>query len=215
MAKVLTADGRGSVKMLTKMVYPSLDLAGTLTFWWGLRDTFIRPKKPCLKTVGTSQNWCLRCYCCGLFTDYISARAHYHRVCSTIVPSVACQTTEGEYLLLTTLPTYWYLVVTLQVHTNIIVACQTTEVTYRSPTLSFLQARPCADTTFLYTAAHFESDLSMKSAFAIWAQHSIMVFPSIADALSNPKATFHLVFPSIKVRSSSVSAVCFDHLETQ
>ena len=58
MAKVLTADGRGSVKMLTKMVYPSLDLAGTLTFWWGLQDAFIRPKKPCLKTVGTSQNWC-------------------------------------------------------------------------------------------------------------------------------------------------------------
>ena len=36
-------------------------------------------------------------YCCGLFTDYISARAHYHRVHSTIVPSVACQTTEGKY----------------------------------------------------------------------------------------------------------------------
>ena len=36
-------------------------------------------------------------YCCGLFTDYISARAHYLRVCSTTVPSVACQTTEGEY----------------------------------------------------------------------------------------------------------------------
>ena len=44
--------------------------------------------------------------CCGLFTDYISARAHYSRLRSTIVPSVACQTTEGEYLLLTTLPTY-------------------------------------------------------------------------------------------------------------
>ena len=29
-------------------------------------------------------------YCCDLFTDYISARAHYHRVCSTLVPSVAC-----------------------------------------------------------------------------------------------------------------------------
>ena len=29
--------------------------------------------------------------------DYISARAHYSRVRSTIVPSVACQTTEGEY----------------------------------------------------------------------------------------------------------------------
>ena len=36
-------------------------------------------------------------YCCGLFTDYISARAHYSRLRSTIVPSVACQTTEGEY----------------------------------------------------------------------------------------------------------------------
>ena len=33
--------------------------------------------------------------------DYISTRAHYSRVCSTLVPSVACQTTEGEYLLLT------------------------------------------------------------------------------------------------------------------
>ena len=51
-------------------------------------------------------------YCCGLFTDYISARAHYSRLCSTLVPSVACQTTE---------------------------------VTYRSPILSFLQAKPCAD----------------------------------------------------------------------
>ena len=35
--------------------------------------------------------------------DYISARAHYSRLRSTIVPLVACQTTEGEYLLLTTL----------------------------------------------------------------------------------------------------------------
>ena len=47
-----------------------------------------------------------------MFTDYISARAHYSRLRSTLVPSVACQTTE---------------------------------VTYRSPTLSFLQAKPCAD----------------------------------------------------------------------
>ena len=45
-------------------------------------------------------------YCCGLFTDYISARVHYSRLCSTLVPSVACQTTEGKYLLLTILPTY-------------------------------------------------------------------------------------------------------------
>ena len=45
-------------------------------------------------------------YCCGLFTDYISARAHYSRLCSTLVPSVACQTTEGEYLLLTIPTTY-------------------------------------------------------------------------------------------------------------
>ena len=36
-------------------------------------------------------------YCCGLFTDYISTRAHYSRLCSTLVPSVACQTTEGKY----------------------------------------------------------------------------------------------------------------------
>ena len=36
---------------------------------------------------------------------YISTRAHYSRVRSTTVPSVACQTTEGEYLLLT-IPTY-------------------------------------------------------------------------------------------------------------
>ena len=45
-------------------------------------------------------------YCCGLFTDYISARVHYSRLRSTLVPSVACQTTEGEYLLLTILSTY-------------------------------------------------------------------------------------------------------------
>ena len=50
-------------------------------------------------------------------------------ICSTIVPSVVCQTTEGEYHLLTTLPTYWYPVVTLQVYTNTTVTCQTTEVT--------------------------------------------------------------------------------------
>ena len=36
-------------------------------------------------------------YCCDLFTDYISTRAHYSRLRSTLVPSVACQTTEGEY----------------------------------------------------------------------------------------------------------------------
>ena len=29
--------------------------------------------------------------------DYISARAHYSRLRSTIVPSVACQTTEITY----------------------------------------------------------------------------------------------------------------------
>ena len=45
-------------------------------------------------------------YCCGLFTDYISARAHYSRLHSTLVSSVACQTTEGEYLLLTIPTTY-------------------------------------------------------------------------------------------------------------
>ena len=45
-------------------------------------------------------------YCCGIFTDYISARAHYSRLRSTLVPSVACQTTEGKYLLLTISSTY-------------------------------------------------------------------------------------------------------------
>ena len=45
-------------------------------------------------------------YCCGLFTDYISARAHYSRLHSTIVPSVACQTTEGKYHSTNPFPTY-------------------------------------------------------------------------------------------------------------
>ena len=40
-------------------------------------------------------------HCCGIFTTLHKRKAHYSRVCSTIVPSVACQTTEGEYLLLT------------------------------------------------------------------------------------------------------------------
>ena len=60
---------------------------------------------------------------------YISQSADYLRVRSTTVPSVACQTTEGEYLLLT----ISYLLIPcsyLQVYTNITVACQTTEVTY-------------------------------------------------------------------------------------
>ena len=47
-----------------------------------------------------------------MFTTLHKRKAHYSRVRSTIVPSVACQTTE---------------------------------VTYRSPTLFFLQAKPCAD----------------------------------------------------------------------
>ena len=84
-------------------------------------------------------------HCCGIFTTLHKRKAHYSRVCSTIVPSVACQTTEGEYLLLTILS---YLLIPcsyLQVYTNTTAACQTTEVTYRSPTPSFLQARPCAD----------------------------------------------------------------------
>jgi len=50
---------------------------------------------------------------------YISIKRRYSRVTITIVPSVACQHTEGEYHLLTTTYTYWYLVVILQVHTNI------------------------------------------------------------------------------------------------
>ena len=55
-------------------------------------------------------------HCCGIFTMLHKCKVHYSRVCSTLVPSVACQTTE----------------VTLQLY-------------YRSPTLSFLQAKPCAD----------------------------------------------------------------------
>ena len=51
-------------------------------------------------------------HCCGMFTTLHKCKVHYSRVRSTLVPSVACQTTE---------------------------------VTYRSPTLSFLQAKPCAD----------------------------------------------------------------------
>ena len=42
-------------------------------------------------------------HCCGIFTTLHKRKAHYSRVRSTLVPSVACQTTEGEYLLLTTL----------------------------------------------------------------------------------------------------------------
>ena len=37
---------------------------------------------------------------------YISIKHRYSRVTITIVPSVACQTTEGEYHLLTTTSTY-------------------------------------------------------------------------------------------------------------
>ena len=54
--------------------------------------------------------------CYGVFTDYISARAHYSRVRSTLVPSVACQTTEGEYLLLTT---FFYLLIPCSYPTGI------------------------------------------------------------------------------------------------
>ena len=53
-----------------------------------------------IQTVGDKQN------CCGMFTDYISTRVHYSRVRSTLVPSVACQTTEGEYHSTNHLPTY-------------------------------------------------------------------------------------------------------------
>ena len=66
-------------------------------------------------------------YCCGIFTDYISTRAHYSRLRSTLVPSAACQTTE---------------------------------VTYRSPTLSFLQAKPCADHHLsIYPTIHIYSTI--------------------------------------------------------
>ena len=36
-------------------------------------------------------------HCCGIFTTLHKRKAHYSRVHSTLVPSVACQTTEGEY----------------------------------------------------------------------------------------------------------------------
>ena len=45
-------------------------------------------------------------HCCGIFTTLHKRKAHYSRVCSTLVPSVACETTEGEYLLLTIFHTY-------------------------------------------------------------------------------------------------------------
>ena len=51
------------------------------------------------ESVGDKQN------CCGMFTDYISARAHYSRLRSTLVPSVACQTTEVTLQILPSLPT--------------------------------------------------------------------------------------------------------------
>ena len=43
-------------------------------------------------------------HCCGMFTTLRKRKAHYSRLRSTLVPSVACQTTEGEYLLLTSFP---------------------------------------------------------------------------------------------------------------
>jgi len=43
-------------------------------------------------TVGDKQN------CCGMFTYLHKHTSHYSRVPSTIVPSVACQHTEGEYI---------------------------------------------------------------------------------------------------------------------
>ena len=42
-------------------------------------------------------------HCCGMFTTLHKRKAHYSRLRSTLVPSVACQTTEGEYHLLTIL----------------------------------------------------------------------------------------------------------------
>ena len=36
-------------------------------------------------------------HCCGMFTTLHKRKAHYSRLRSTLVPSVACQTTEGEY----------------------------------------------------------------------------------------------------------------------
>ena len=36
-------------------------------------------------------------HCCGMFTTLHKHKAHYSRLRSTLVPSVACQTTEGKY----------------------------------------------------------------------------------------------------------------------
>ena len=36
-------------------------------------------------------------HCCGIFTTLHKRKAHYSRVHSTLVPSVACQTTEVTY----------------------------------------------------------------------------------------------------------------------
>ena len=36
-------------------------------------------------------------HCCGIFTTLYKCKAHCSRVRSTLVPSVACQTTEGKY----------------------------------------------------------------------------------------------------------------------
>ena len=36
-------------------------------------------------------------HCCGIFTTLHKHKMHYSRVRSTLVPSVACQTTEGKY----------------------------------------------------------------------------------------------------------------------
>ena len=44
-------------------------------------------------------------HCCGIFTTLHKHKAHYSRVRSTLVPSVACQTTEVTYRSLPFLPT--------------------------------------------------------------------------------------------------------------
>jgi len=45
----------------TKEGHPYLELAGKKVIWWGLLDRFFHARKPGLKTVGTSQNWCQGC----------------------------------------------------------------------------------------------------------------------------------------------------------
>ena len=83
MLGTLPTKGGGSAKMLAKSANPSLEFAGSLKVWWGLRDIFIRAKKPCLKTMGIHLSWCqgysLPCDCLSHMTSYqrvLTNRSH-------------------------------------------------------------------------------------------------------------------------------------------